>query len=191
MHVVPVAELIGAEPQTFLSFVQNPVQFTLRKFSVMKRFAVLAAVVAMAVMFTASINLADDAAKEEEFKATCPVSGKAAIKESSVDYKDGKVYFCCEGCPDAFKADTAKFAAKANMQLVQTKQAAQEKCPISGQKLNPEKSVEVSGVKVTFCCENCQGAVAKLKGDEQINKVFSDAAFKKAYKVKKEEKKDS
>lgn len=151
----------------------------------MKRFVVLAATLAIAVTFTASINLADD--KEEGFKATCPVSGKAAIKDSSVDYKGGKVYFCCEGCPDAFKGDTAKFAAKANMQLVQTKQAVQEKCPLSGQKLNEEKTVDVAGVKVTFCCGNCQGAVAKLKGDEQINKVFADAAFAKAYKVKKAE----
>ena len=151
----------------------------------MKRFAVLAIVAAVALV--ASINRAEEE-KKAEFKATCPVSGKAAIEDSSVEYKEGKVYFCCEGCPDAFKGDTAKFAAKANAQLVQTGQYVQEKCPLSGGKLNAEKTVDVAGAKVTFCCENCQGAVAKLKGDEQINKVFSDAAFTKAgFKKKKAE----
>jgi YHS domain-containing protein len=147
----------------------------------MKRFAVLSlsTLVLGAFALVASVNRAEEE-KKEEFKATCPVSGKAAIEDSSVEYKGGKVYFCCEGCPDAFKGDTAKFAAKANMQLVQTKQFVQEKCPLTGGKLNAEKTVDVGGAKVTFCCENCQGAVAKLKGDEQINKVFSDAAFKKA-----------
>ena len=151
----------------------------------MKRFAVIAAALAVAILFTASINFADD--KEAEFKATCPVSGKAAVKESSVDYKDAKVYFCCDGCPDAFKENTAKFAAKANAQLVQTGQATQEKCPISGAKLNPEKIVEVAGVKVQFCCDNCPKKVTELKGDAQIDKVFNDATFAKAFKVKKAE----
>ena len=46
----------------------------------------------------------------------CPVSGKAVKAESSVDYKGGKVYFCCDKCPTAFEKETAKFATKANLQ---------------------------------------------------------------------------
>ena len=127
--------------------------------------------------------------KAKAFKATCPVSGKPALEDKTVDYKGGKVYFCCENCPKAFEKDTAKYATKANQQLVATGQTTQAKCPLTGGKLNPDKTVEVGGVKVTFCCEKCQGKVAEAKGDAQADLVFSDAAFAKAFEVKKAVKK--
>jgi len=37
--------------------------------------------------------------------------GKAAT-ENSVDYKGGKVYFCCENCPKAFEANPGKYVTK-------------------------------------------------------------------------------
>jgi hypothetical protein len=74
---------------------------------------------------------------------------------------------------------------KANQQLVATGQATQGKCPLSGGKLNPDASVEVGGVKVTFCCNDCKGKVADAKGDAQAELVFSDTAFAKAFEVKK------
>ena len=95
-------------------------------------------------------------------------------------YKGGKVYFCCENCPKAFAKDTAKYATKANHQLAATGQAKQAKCPISGAKLNAEKTVKVGGVEVQFCCEKCQGKVAAAEGDAQLELVFADAAFEKA-----------
>lgn len=140
----------------------------------------LAAVVALVGAF--SLNAADD---KKESKAMCPVSGKAIDMDKSVAYKGAKVYFCCGNCPGAFEKDTAKFATKANHQLVVTKQFKQTKCPISGAKLNPEKTVEVAGSKVTFCCEKCQGKVADAKGDEQLELVFGDKAFEKGYEIAK------
>lgn len=77
----------------------------------------LAALVAVAACLTLSLQAED---KEAKFEPKCPVSGKKAIEAQAVDYKGGKVYFCCPGCPPAFKKDTAKFAAKANHQLVGT-----------------------------------------------------------------------
>jgi YHS domain-containing protein len=124
--------------------------------------------------------------KAKEFKATCPISGKAALEDKTVDYKGGKVYFCCPNCPKAFENDTAKFATKANQQLVATGQTTQAKCPLSGGPLNADASLEVGGAKVTFCCNNCKGKVAEATGDAQADLVFSDAAFKKAgFEVKK------
>lgn len=143
----------------------------------------LAAVALLAV----GVIAADDK-KEEKFSAKCPVSGKDALEDKSVAYKGGKVYFCCAGCPDAFKKDTAKFASKANQQLVATKQASQAKCPLSGGKLNPETKIDVAGTDVCFCCNNCKGKVEAKTGDDQIDLVFSDAAFKKAFEVKKAKK---
>jgi len=107
----------------------------------------------------------------------CPLSGKAAT-ENSVDYKGGKVYFCCENCPKAF--DAKKHGTKANAQLVATGQAKQAKCPISGAKLNPDTAITVAGAKVAFCCEKCQGKVKDATGDDQIALVFGEEAFKKA-----------
>lgn len=105
--------------------------------------------------------------------------GKPAKAEHSADYKGGKVFFCCPNCPKAFAADTAKFATKANHQLVATGQAKQTKCPLSGGPCKQDKFVEVAGAKVYFCCENCQGKAAKASGDDQVNLLFSDAAFEK------------
>lgn len=140
----------------------------------------LAAVVAL--VGALSLNAADE---KKESKALCPVSGKAIDTTKSVDYKGAKVYLCCGNCPAAFQKDTAKFAAKANQQLVVTEQFKQTKCPLSGGKLNADKTVEVAGTKVTFCCENCQGKVAAAKGAEQLDLVFSDKAFDKGFEIAK------
>lgn len=146
----------------------------------MKRFTALATV---AVLFSAALMVQAEEAKKAELK--CPVSGAKAKTEQAVDHNGGKVYFCCEKCPKAFAADTAKFAAKANAQLVQSGQASQVKCPLSGAKLNPEQKSTVAGVEVGFCCEKCKGKVDAAKGDEQLNLVLSDAAFKKGFEIKK------
>jgi YHS domain-containing protein len=147
----------------------------------MKRF-----VTAACLLLLAGLVVAADAKK---FDQKCVVSGGPAKEDKTVDYKGGKVYFCCENCPKAFEKDVKKFATKANMQLVATGQAKQAKCPLSGGKLNPEKTVKVGGVEVQFCCENCQGKVAKTEGDAQHELVFSDAAFEKAgFAVPKAEK---
>ncbi len=124
---------------------------------------------------------ADD--KAAAAKPTCPVSGQPCKKEFAAAHNGGQVYFCCENCPKAFAENPAKFATKANLQLVLTKQAKQEKCPLSGGDLNKETTVAVSGAGVTFCCNNCKGKVEKATGDDQLALVFSDAAFKKGFKV--------
>lgn len=113
----------------------------------------------------------------------CVVSGKPVKADAAVDYKGGKLYFCCPGCPKAFDKDTAKFAAKANHQLVATGQAKQEKCPITGKALNPATKIQVAGVDVCFCCNGCKGKANKAEGDAQVNLVFGDKAFEKGFKV--------
>jgi hypothetical protein len=117
----------------------------------------------------------------------CIVAGtKAANAEKTRDYKDGKVYFCCDNCPKAFDGDQKKFATKANAQLVQTGQAKQGKCPISGADVDTTKELTVGGAKVQFCCDMCKGKVDKAEGDKKLEMVFSDDAWKKAeFKVEK------
>jgi YHS domain-containing protein len=131
-------------------------------------------------------------------KITCPLSGGPINVERFVEYKGAKVYFCCEKCPVAFEKDpkNEKFAAKVNYQILATKQATQQACPLSGQKLNKETAVEVGYAKVpiAFCCENCQGKVTDMQKDESeeaqvklIAFLFGDEKkFAKAFKIGEE-----
>jgi YHS domain-containing protein len=123
---------------------------------------------------------------EAKFTAKCPVSGADAKKEQAAKYKEKDVYFCCEKCKAAFEADSAKYATKANHQLVQTKQFRQTQCPLSGGKVNKEQSVKVEGVKVTFCCDKCKGAIEAASKEDQLTKVFAEDVFAKSFTAKKE-----
>ena len=116
----------------------------------------------------------------------CPVSGQAVKEDKTAEHNGGKVYFCCDKCPDAYKKDVKKYSNKANAQLVATEQAKQSKCPLSGGDLNDEATLTIEGAKVTFCCNNCKGKVEKAKGDEQLSMVFGEDPWKKAgFKVGK------
>lgn len=148
----------------------------------MKKMIVTLTAAACALFVTTTFGSAGGAKKVEP---KCPVSGKAIDKDASVEHNGGKVYFCCMNCPKAFEKDTAKFAAKANYQLLVTGQAKQVKCAFTGGKLNPETKIEVGGVPVCFCCFNCQGKVKEEPTAKQVEAIFNDKAFKKGYEVKK------
>ncbi len=117
----------------------------------------------------------------------CPVSGKKVLADKAVDYKGGKVYFCCAGCPTAFTKSTPKFAAKANHQLVHTGQFKQTVCPFAGKPVNPDKNCDVAGVKVGVCCGGCQGKLSKI--EDKVTTVFNETTFKKAFAKAKPPKK--
>jgi YHS domain-containing protein len=143
----------------------------------MKSRIVMASVAALA-MLVATLYAAD---KLEGIK--CPVSGKAVKEDKTVDYKGGKVYFCCENCPKGFTAE--KHGVKANQQLVATGQFVPKACPLTGKELDKTTAIDIDGVKVAFCCNNCKGAVSKLEGAAKTEKVFSDTAFGKGFEKKK------
>ncbi len=157
----------------------------------MKKFVGFALVFALGLTVALSSAVADKEAKKDGPKLTCPVSGKPVNPEATVDYKGGKVAFCCTNCPKAFAANTAKYATKANLQLVQSGQAKEVKCPLTGKPLNPATKTSVAGTNVCFCCNGCKGKVTKAEGDEQLELVFGDKAFDKGFVVgKKGEKKE-
>jgi hypothetical protein len=117
----------------------------------------------------AAVAFAAPAAKVEPL---CPVSGHACDPDATADFEGGKVCFCCEKCVKAFAADSATFAAKGRQQLVATGQMVQQGCPLSGGPVKAGTEVEVGGISVGFCCNNCKGQVAKAAADEQVNLVF-------------------
>ena len=131
-----------------------------------------------------------DAEDEKKFTAKCPVSGEPAKEEQFTAYKEKKAYFCCEKCKAAFDAEPAKFAVKANHQLVQTKQFQQKKCPITGADFKKEESARVSNVTVRFCCEKCKGSVQSAEADAKLEMIFAEKVFKKAFVAVKEKSED-
>lgn len=138
-----------------------------------------------AVLFgVVAVNAAEEK-KEEKPVAKCPVSGNDIKKDQKSTYKEKEVYFCCDKCKAAFDKEPAKHAVKANLQLVQTEQFEQTKCPMSGGALNKDQKTKIGGVTVSFCCDKCKGAAEKATGDDQLAKVFSDEAFKKGFVAKK------
>ncbi len=149
----------------------------------MKTKMMLASLVAMVAFAT---SYAADTVSLEGVK--CLVNPKAAAKaEQSAEWKEGKVYFCCGNCKGKFekmsKEDKDKMAAQSNAQLVATKQYEQKTCPISGSKLNADTAIDVAGVKVSFCCNNCKGKAEKMKDDEKVTELFGEKAFKNFAKV--------
>jgi YHS domain-containing protein len=154
----------------------------------MRKTAYLGLMLSVALSIGVSANGADKADKNGP---KCPVSNKPiGDKTHAVAYKDGQVYFCCDNCPKAFAADTAKFAAKANAQLVVTSQYKQTKCPLSGEAVNAKQHLKVAGVTVEFCCPDCKAKVKEAKKEAKVNLVFDDENFKKGFeKVKTDEKK--
>jgi YHS domain-containing protein len=143
------------------------------------RFAI-AALALLAVVTAGSLR-----AEEEKKDIKCPVSGQPAKAEHTVAFNGGKVAFCCPNCPKAFEADPEKFAAKANLQLLQTKQIKQVKCPLTGRPMADDKIVEVEGEKVSVCCGGCLAKAKKATGDDLIVLLFTDAKKQGFEPVKK------
>jgi len=45
-------------------------------------------------------------------QTTCPVMGGPINKDIFIEYQGKKVYFCCNGCPDTFRASPEKYLSK-------------------------------------------------------------------------------
>jgi YHS domain-containing protein len=104
------------------------------------------------------------------------VSGKPAIESSVVELPkgEGKVYFCCKGCPKAYASDPAKFENKVRRQLAETGQIVQVACPISGRPVNKEVKVALGHTEVGFCCKNCLAKYEEADDDGKLEVAFAN-----------------
>lgn len=138
------------------------------------------------VLLSVSLNtltVGDEAEDGIDFKKIlCPISKKPVDKSAKLEHDGADVYFCCQNCPKAFAKNTDKFLARANHQKVATKQAKQVKCPKSKGPIKESTALEVAGVDVLFCCNNCRGWAKKLSSDDQFAKLFGADIFGKAFK---------
>lgn len=139
----------------------------------MKFRLLMAALVAGALFAVGSLRA--DEEKKPELK--CPVSGQPAKADHVVKFNGGDVQFCCPNCPKAFEKTSDKFAAKANLQLIQTGQLKQVKCPLTARPMAADKKVEVAeGVEVAVCCAGCLAKANKVEGDERLSLLLKDTS---------------
>jgi YHS domain-containing protein len=119
---------------------------------------------------------ATNESQEKKFEATCPVSGQPAIEKSVVELpkNGGKVYFCCENCPKAFKADTKKFTLAVHRQFLETGQVVQVACPVTGRPVDVKTFVDVGTAKAGFCCENCLAKYTAADDEGKLKIMFVD-----------------
>lgn len=110
---------------------------------------------------------------------------KNIVEVSGVDYLEGKVYFCCESCQDEFRANPAKYAQRANQQLVETGQYIQKACPFSGKDVDPELSLEIDGLSIGVSSSNYLDIVKSAADDDvRAELVFNPESFEMGFKKK-------
>ena len=63
--------------------------------------------------------------------------------------------------------------------MVATGQDAQESYPLTARNNKVDKQVDVDGLVVTFCCNNCLKKVKK--STDKVSMLLSDATFDKSF----------
>ena len=87
--------------------------------------------------------------------AKCPYSGKPVDATKTFRHEGQVIAVCCDKCEAKAKADPAGAAAKVTVDT-----AGNDKCPISGKAIDPEKIVKIEE-EVGFCCEKCKAKYDK------------------------------
>lgn len=126
----------------------------------------------------------------------CIVHGSAeATADSNVEYREAKVFFCCDNCAETFREKMedkdSELLIKANHQLVLTGQYTQAACPLTGRQVASDKSVDVGGVNVGVCCGGCESKLtAATELIDRAKLVFANASFEKGFAKNKSPKLD-
>lgn len=109
-------------------------------------------------------------------QATCPVmAGRKINKSIHVDHDGKRIYFCCQGCPRAFKKDPEKYLKKLKAEGVELEDApvadapasapepeiTQTTCPVAGGGIDTGIYVDYKGTRVYFCCPRCPNVFKK------------------------------
>lgn len=97
----------------------------------------------------------------------CPVTGERVDDESFVAYRNeekdvyGRVYMCCGGCEKKVEENLEKLYQSLYRKDKKTGEEKDpvdlknEKCPMSGEPVIEEATLEYNGMIVHFCCPGC------------------------------------
>ena len=113
----------------------------------------------------------------------CLMSAEPAIARFTMNFKGGKLYFCCAGCRSEFTDNLTANSALANHQMLLTGQVRGTICLFTGRKLNPRFTIKVAGADVPLCCNGCKTKALAVKGDAQMQLLFNNAAFAKGFEL--------
>ena len=108
----------------------------------------------------ASLAIAADGEKKNVTNKSCPVSGGPVSEKIRAEYKGQYVYMCCEGCLKEFEKNPEVYVAKLSKEDQEAIQP-NKVCPVSGEAVDMNISVENDGRKVYFCCEHCRDKFKK------------------------------
>lgn len=97
----------------------------------------------------------------EIVQVACPLTGAKINPEATLEVGANKVSFCCMNCLGKAKAAEGDAQTKLVYGNIEKGYTLQNKCPVSGQPIDPASSVTYKGKKVYFCCENCPKAFEK------------------------------
>jgi|WetSurMetagenome_2_1015567.scaffolds.fasta_scaffold352431_1 YHS domain-containing protein len=133
--------------------------------------------------FTVEQKKADSTEAPKTFKnqTVCLITGEKIDTSSHIDIQGQRIYMCCDGCASKIKADPDKYFKKAADQGILFENV-QEKCPISGDKINKEVYRDYQGRRIYFCCKGCitefekDPAAALVKMDKPVQKDMKDNA---------------
>jgi YHS domain-containing protein/uncharacterized membrane protein len=116
--------------------------------------------------FVAKLNLSakSSEAAAKPINTKCPVSDKDVDPTKTVVYEGVTVAFCCDDCKAKFEKDPKAFVAKLNLPTKSpdsASKAVNTKCPVSGEDVDPTKTLVYEGVTVAFCCDDCKAKFEK------------------------------
>jgi len=78
---------------------------------IMKGIKIASLIIAIGFL-AAGVVMAAEGTRAGKPQTTCPVMGGKIDKAHYVDHEGKRVYLCCPGCKDAFRADPAKYIKK-------------------------------------------------------------------------------
>ena len=118
--------------------------------------------------------------KNQISNTKCLISGDNIDEDEFLNYKDGKIYFCCEMCKADFLDEKSnKFSSKANYQLVSSGQYTQQSCPMTGKGIDKTKNITIGELNVAFCCNGCKSKTEAKK--DKAGFIFANTVFDKTF----------
>jgi len=106
--------------------------------------------------------------------STCPVTGKELGVRPISEVIDGRdIKFCCNGCPEKFKADQAAYMEKVDAAMIEDQEDSYplKECVVRGTALGDSPvSFVVNNRLVKTCCASCAAKV-KENPEEHIAKL--------------------